>query len=258
MSLIKAANFYIQKEIKIFPLSPRSKIPLTEHGFKDASDDEETIAKWWGENPNANIGMPTGKENKIIVIDIDPRNGGDKSARGLLSDDQRPAVVSLTGGDGEHWLYEYPNDVDVPSCKFAKGIDLKSDGGYIVLPPSIHPSGKGYRWESVPAAMHWELLIFPKELIQKIKLPLDPTKKNEIGWFTKILNSLGNGNRNDSFCKVIGKLHRVKIYSGDIFTLLKPHAINCGFPLDELQKEISYICQRYPNKTEEEKPKWAM
>ena len=51
---------------------------LVPHGLKDATKDRDTIGRWWGQNPNANIIVPTGSASGIWVLDVDPPHGGDK------------------------------------------------------------------------------------------------------------------------------------------------------------------------------------
>lgn len=74
-----AAASYATHGIPVFPCKPQAKEPLTPHGFKDATVDLTRIAAWWKEWPDANIGMPTGARTGLLVLDIDPRNGGDDS-----------------------------------------------------------------------------------------------------------------------------------------------------------------------------------
>ena len=59
--------------------SKPGKHPRTEHGFKDASVEEAKIRAWWTRWPDANVGIVTGEIAGIVVIDIDPRNGGNDS-----------------------------------------------------------------------------------------------------------------------------------------------------------------------------------
>lgn len=150
MTLLEHALQYASWGWAVFPLRPETKEPATEHGFKDATTDPAKIRKWWKQNPRFNIGIATGRVSGIFVVDIDPRNGGDVAAfwRAANLDTVRIGVV-VTGSDGRHLYFRYPSDRDVPSRKeFVPGIDLKSDGGYVVAPPSIHPNGVAYDWTS--------------------------------------------------------------------------------------------------------------
>src|SRR4051794_16588515 len=74
--MLAAALSYAQLGLRVFPIKNNEKRPLTKHGFKEASCDEHQIRDWWSKWPNANIGMPTGAVSRLMVLDLDPRNGG--------------------------------------------------------------------------------------------------------------------------------------------------------------------------------------
>ena len=155
---LRAALAYaLRLKWPVFPCKPRGKDPLTPHGFKAATTDETTIRGWWKRWPKANIGVPTGV--KFWVLDIDPRNGGDESLMQLVAK-HGPLADTLrqtTGGGGQHYLYEIP-DQQVIGCHTGvwDGIDVKGQGGYILVPPSIHPSGNPYVWDSAKRSIREE------------------------------------------------------------------------------------------------------
>ncbi len=139
---------YARAGLAVFPLAPGRKEPLIPggRGFRNASTDPAQIDKWWFAHPNANIGVavPEG----TVVLDIDPRHGGDHAFLEL----QRqygpfpPTRKMKSGGGGWHYWYRVNGGtVRNPGT----GIDLKSGGkGYAVAPPSVHPeTGKPYEWE---------------------------------------------------------------------------------------------------------------
>jgi hypothetical protein len=137
----------------VIPLRPRGKTPLTSHGHKDASCDPSLIAAWWGRWPHANIAIATGEPAGVVVLDVDPRNGGDESlfefesAHGPLP--STPCVK--TGGGGQHYYFRHPG-VRVPCSAglLGPGLDVKSDGGYVITPASVHPNGRAYEWDVAP------------------------------------------------------------------------------------------------------------
>ena len=144
----EAALSYASKGWPIFPCN--GKDPLTPHGFKDASTDPEQIDAWWNKWPHANIGLDCGGA-EIVAIDIDPRNDGMTSWELLRQQyqDIPKTATSCTGGGGYHLLYSVPQGIDPKSLKvkLCQGIDVKRMGGYIILPPSVHPdTGKTYKW----------------------------------------------------------------------------------------------------------------
>lgn len=132
----------------IHPLVPRAKRPLTKNGKDDATTDLATVLGWWQRWPKANIGVhcnPSG----LVVIDIDPRNGGDDSIHELekLLGTLPTGPSAETGGGGTHYLFKHPG---VPLVgKLADGVDVK-DHGYILAAPSVHPSGGRYEWDLHP------------------------------------------------------------------------------------------------------------
>ena len=150
------------------------KHPRTQHGVKDASAISQQIHKWWRWWPGANVGIATGVVSGIIVLDIDPRNGGDASLEQLRNEfpdafKELPEV--RTGSGGAHFYFECRSPT--PSRAIIRpGIDVKADDGYVVAPPSLHISGSRYRFVSnsglipppLPAALHD--LILPKAQAQ--------------------------------------------------------------------------------------------
>jgi len=126
------------------------KHPILSGGFKAATLRKDIISKWWGQHPKSNIGVRTGKESGIFVLDIDPKNDGETSfdkveeVYGKVPDD----VFSITGSGGRHYVFKHPGDIGRSTTNLWPGIDTRGDGGYIVVPPSNHASGKEYFWDA--------------------------------------------------------------------------------------------------------------
>lgn len=124
------------------------KHPMTKHGPKDASRDRNQLKVWWDHSPEANVGVQTGADSGVVVVDVDPRHGGDESLAELVRDHgELPATVeALTGGGGRHLVFKHPGGTVRNRSNMRPGIDVRGDGGYIVAPPSNHASGGQYRW----------------------------------------------------------------------------------------------------------------
>jgi hypothetical protein len=105
------------------------------------------IEAWWDRWPDANVGVITGWVSALVVVDIDPRHGGDTALAALEAEEEALplTVTSVTGGGGRHFYFAHPTHL-VPSRPLAAGIDLKAEGGPVVAPPSRHASGDTYRW----------------------------------------------------------------------------------------------------------------
>jgi putative DNA primase/helicase len=149
---------------------------------KDATTEAETIRRWWAQYPYANIGVATGPESGLFVLDVDPRSGGKES----LSELERlhgplPATVqSQTGGGGAHYLFQYPTDGTVignaTSVAGFPGLDIKGDGGFIVVPPSIHATGARYEWVNPPD--RGALAVAPDWLLSLLRRGGSPPTRN--------------------------------------------------------------------------------
>lgn len=124
------------------------KHPLTAQGFRDASKDIAQIRQWWTRWPQANIGVPTGEASGFDALDIDPRHGGEESLAELeFLHGRLPATAEqITGGGGRHLLFRHRDGM---GCQVGvlPGIDVRGDGGYILVAPSTHISGRRYAWE---------------------------------------------------------------------------------------------------------------
>ena len=120
------------------------KHPRTQHGVKDASVDPQQIQDWWTQWPAANVGIATGAVSGLVVIDIDPRNGGNESYA-QLKNELPSAFAKLfevrSGGGGTHLYFQHPGGHIPCRANIRPGIDVKADGGYVVAPNSSHVSG---------------------------------------------------------------------------------------------------------------------
>lgn len=144
------------------------KHPRTKNGHTDATTDERQVRSWWRKWPRANVGLAMGKASGLVALDVDPRAGGDASLTELF--DEHGAFETLeavTGGGGFHFLFAHPGvNFKNSSSKIAEGLDVKTDGGYIVAAPSLHASGKRYQWrgEAQPSPMpEWLLTLILTE-----------------------------------------------------------------------------------------------
>jgi hypothetical protein len=125
---------------------------LVPHGAKDASKDSATVKRWWAAYPKANIGLVTGRLSGIVVVDVDGPKGQAKHAVLLAENAQileaRNYVETGRIDGGQHYYFKYPANAHVPNHK-DEGLEIKSDAGYVVAPPSKHASGKRYAWKDI-------------------------------------------------------------------------------------------------------------
>src|SRR5262245_38725559 len=146
---------------------------LAPRGLLSATTESGIIKHWWSyQAPHANLGVTT---DHMVVVDIDPRHGGDESFAALEREHgaMPPTWRVLTGGGGEHVVFACPDGVEIanvvaertPKPPLGRGIDVRARGGYIVAPPSRHISGRSYAWsvdhhpQDVPLALAPDWLI---------------------------------------------------------------------------------------------------
>lgn len=124
-------------------ISP-GKHPSTKHGLRDASDDPDVIVNLFKGKPSPNLGVATGPVSGIFVLDVD----GPMGEASLAKFPPLPETLTSTTGRGRHLFFRYPEGIKVftRSSKFASGLDVRGEGGYVVAPPSQHYSGAQYQF----------------------------------------------------------------------------------------------------------------
>ncbi|NCD26055.1 MAG: bifunctional DNA primase/polymerase [Deltaproteobacteria bacterium] len=149
-ALKSAALSVAGKGKPVFPCNIK-KHPMTEHGYLDATTDTDTINEMFSRPGVAGIGMPTGPVSGLLVIDRDRKNGVDGIAACKdLEADLGPLPETLqqrTGSGGDQLFFTYPAGAEIPCSagKIGPGIDVRSAGGYVIIPPSRNEAGV-YVW----------------------------------------------------------------------------------------------------------------
>lgn len=269
--MVEYALAYCRLGFHVIPIG-KDKRPLVKwEEFQQRKATEEEVAGWWKRWPNCNIGVVTGAVPELVVIDIE-------SAKGLDAYRERygePGVTLMqrTGKEnGMHLLKRHPKDGRVyqNQVKVIPDVDTRGDGGYIVVAPSIHPSGKRYAWigkgpidgggfslitDLEPGV---ETLFNPIELDKqgKKKKKADKSKtgsadqesKNPDGWVDEYMNGVDEGQRNDWCAKLGG--YFLRMFEGDVLKVtMMMRSLNERNrpPMDwkEIDKTIESIAKRH-------------
>jgi hypothetical protein len=146
-SLLQAALDYAARGLAVFPCVPGGKEPAVKCGFYAATTNPETIKRYWYV-ADRNIGIRTGAASGFWVLDIDHKIDGEVSLRALEAKHgplPRTAEV-ISGGGGRHLWFCYTSPIACSASRVGPGLDVRGDGGCIIVPPSIHPSGQRYEW----------------------------------------------------------------------------------------------------------------
>ncbi len=196
------------------------------------------------------VAIVTGKISGIIVLDVDPRNGGHDTMQGK---DLPPTVTVKTGGGGQHYYFKYPANMD--SIKNVKGenvdmpgIDIKGDGGYVFAPPSIHPSGHGYEFYDGMEPWNFPLADPPPWLLEIISNGQIKPGVGKADWKKKVKA----GSRNNEITRLAGSL-LTKMDPEDVLSMLDVwNKTHCEPPLP--RKEVEAIVKSISER-EQSKPK---
>lgn len=195
-ALFSKAFEYAVRGYSVMPLKKDKRPMLTTwKTYQSKAASEEQIQSWWERWPDANVGIITGEISGITVIDVDAYKAG-----GTKLDAFPETFTVKTGNGGYHLYYKYQKGLTISANKYPQfpGVDIRSDGGYIVAPPSVTEYlGKGGPYEVFKAV---PLAAFPAKLFDAKKAKRSVSS----------LIGISTGGRNDSITSFIGQLLRAE------------------------------------------------
>lgn len=180
------------------------KHPRATNGVNDASSDPEKIAQWREWWPDANWAVATGAASGIWVLDVDVKSGGFKSLAQL--GEMPPTLTVGTGGRGRHFYFRYDENSPPKSrVGVLPGLDIRSDGGYVMLPGSQHISGGTYVWENPDV----EVLSAPQSVLTAAaSRPSSGSDSGALEDTGSILNGVAEGSRDDTLFRAACRWRR--------------------------------------------------
>lgn len=241
---LDAALNYAARGWPVLPL--KGKAPLTSHGVKEAIVAQDAIRTWWERWPDANVGIATGEAAGVFVLDVDPRAGGDDSLAALevQHGELPPTPAVITGGGGRHLYFRHTPGI---SCRngIMTGLDVKSDGGYVVSPPSVHPdTGFPYEWDGSSHPDDVPIADAPNWLLDLIRGGAD---RRGAAPAPELPAVIPEGKRNATLTSLAGTMRRRGMGEQAILAALKEeNSTRCRPPLpnDELQA-VAHSISRY-------------
>ena len=238
-SLLEAALWYARKGFAVFPLTPGEKVPLKgSAGFKDATTDKDKITEWWQANPDANIGLATGAQTGVWVLDIDAHKDGGSTIDALEAKHGKlpDTVEVLTPHGGRHLWFAWPPNGTVCTSvgKIGVGVDIRGDGGYVVVPPSrLRDTTRRYDFEASSHLANTPIVNAPEWLTDRLCEDKPKATKADDG-------IIKQGTRNDTLARMAGAMRRQGMTSTEIESALKIVNNNrCTPPLSD--KEVTRI-----------------
>lgn len=203
MSMMDHALQYVGRGRPVFPCGP-DKRPLVPHGFKAATTDPAAVRAWWGQWPDALIAVPTGEHTGIVVLDPDVRPGIDGNDTLYALEERHgklpPTVEALTPSGGRHIYFRHPGQpVPCSAGKLGPGLDVRGDGGYVVVPPSRNGAG-GWEWEASNPSEPAELPVAWISLLVAPRHEEGPRRPED--------TPIGEGQRNAHLTSLAGAMRR--------------------------------------------------
>ncbi|MGA3342275.1 MAG: bifunctional DNA primase/polymerase [Methylocella sp.] len=222
------------------------KAPACENGVTDATTSPKKFEKLVESLPNFNLGVATGEPSDIVVIDIDPRNGGDETFAALKRKlGPLPKTVTVrTGGSGMHLYFKAPRKAH-RSGKIGKGVDFLADGRYAVVPPSLHKSGRHYLWEKDSSPRSVKIATLPRPWRDFVA---DPGHKTTPKPNPEQNTAIQVGSRNNELTRIAGQLRYVGLAEAEICDILiATNKARCNPPLEPTEvREIARNVAKYP------------
>lgn len=252
--MLEQALKYASLGLHVFPLAPRSKIPLIKGagGVASATIDENQIRAWWGQNPDANIGIALGEISGVIALDVDKNHGAtDKDISRF------PTTVTTRTANGYHLYFAwYPgctNRVLIPGTDGEAAIYCRAKGYYVVGAGSIHPTGFEYSAEDhkgYPDGLRFGE-IKPAELPECFR-EIGTTRKESGNHGTdsrrhsqtdrQVLKQYGENTRHDHLKNAaVAMRKRGKNLEKIVTELHKENELRCNPPKENADKEIEGI-----------------
>ncbi|HYM33071.1 MAG TPA: bifunctional DNA primase/polymerase [Candidatus Cybelea sp.] len=204
-----AAIGYLHRGWSVIPVRPGEKRPLVrweEYQHRRASEDE--VRGWFAAWPRANIGIVTGPISELVVIDVDPAHGGAESLSALESahGNLPQTIEAITGGGGRHLYFADEQGAIGNRVGITGGVDIRGTGGYVVAPPSLHPSGRRYAWKPSCGPDERPLATLPRWFAYLAGAEHEQRGHSRGFWRQLVRDGVVEGSRNNSIAQLAGHL----------------------------------------------------
>jgi hypothetical protein len=207
--ILAAARACLARGWSIVPVEPRGKRPVVAWlEFQHRRPTPDEVGQWFGRRRDANLGIVTGAVSGLVVIDVDPRHGGEASLASLEAEHGplERTVEATTGGGGRHYYFAHPGGTVPNRVGFASGMDLRGDGGLVVAPPSVHPNGRRYAWVPGRAPDEAPLAPIPRWLLALVRPPGAHAGHSIADWRALVRDGVNEGSRNNTIASLAGHL----------------------------------------------------
>ncbi|MBU1170283.1 MAG: bifunctional DNA primase/polymerase [Proteobacteria bacterium] len=237
--MLNHAIEYLEMGFSVIPVKRSDKKPYIKWSeYQDRHPTHEEIERWWSAWPDANVAVICGKISGIFVIDAD----GPKGIDWINAHLPKTGVYSITG-KGIHAVFKIPEGVTIKNAvRLAPEVDIRGEGGYFIVPPSIHENGHKYQWRFIMDG--WDdLLEFDPYTKVQGNLGLDLTMAKTL----PVNEPVTEGMRNDTLAKLAGSWISKGLDDEEVIILAKAWNENNTPPLDEkeLIRTVKSIRKRH-------------
>jgi len=243
--LLKSAIWYCNQGFSVFPLIPGKKVPhkdfdVAEGPFKEKPSLEQVTTWWSKEFKGSNIAIATGEISGISVFDLDIYKMDKeqlRTTRDLFWDIETPIATSPSGG--RHYYFAYNSEVISKAGALVghEFVDSKSDGGYIVAPPSQNGNGKSYAWLSGSKITDVELVAIEHNILSLYNTAYISSLSLNCENHAKSLNSNGKAtlsNRSNMINFSQGNRDQALFH-------LANHLVKSGMPTQEVEQYLLFV-----------------
>jgi len=238
--MIVAALAYLERGWSVIPGGPDKRPLVRWKDYQEERPSEKQLWSWWAQWPQANVIVVTGKISNLSVIDLDGEEGVESAKK--LNFPKTYTVQTPSGG--WHLYYTYCSGLHT-GARFKPGLDIRSEGGYVVAPPSVI-SGKSY---VVKRNMEVGEFTLPQSALARENG--HRTSENTVhhpSWVSEAIRGVSGGERNSTATRLAGYFHARGLRQGEIEAIMDTFAARCQPPMDrrELSETIRSVL-RYPN-----------
>jgi len=257
-----AALEYLKLGFSIIPIRPKDKKPPKGFRWKQFQKRQATpveVEDWFRKWPDANIALVTGLISGVAVVDGD----GEEGVAWMEANLPRTSVYQKTG-KGRHAIFATNGEPIQNAVRITKGVDIRGDGGYVVIAPSTHSSGKQYElvfpegregWDSLTPWPHSQLLNSYSSAFKggeggRGKPPKNAKTKTDFKRLQTTLDDFKEGNRDNALFHLATHLVKGGMLPDEIYNYLNIVAKNCDppFPEKEIPVKIRSALQRAEQK----------
>lgn len=265
-----AVNLAAEYQWRVLPVN--GKVPAIPRWPEVASCDENQIREWWTNGyAGCNVGIATGRASGLVVLDIDPRNGGNESfARMVQSFGPLPETIEVaTPSGGRHLYFAYPQDGSQignrANLAGYTGVDVRGDGGQVVAPPSIGSNGVPYKWDStsanaaaIPPA--WMKIMVQPERAERAERAERSTPDPEgskarmadaLAAMLRIRTKPGEADGSKRLLAVACRCAEFSLSDDDAIKLIRQYAVVCPFPKSYTDAEVRQRLRDAASKVED-------